>query len=742
MVNSSPPWVDGEKIPDEQITAIFRTPPGVPPIFYRSCLVIGSRGAGKTTLFRYQKEVHAGPAIHISLSTEFASITQQTGLGPLASDIPATLEPLIIGKAISLLALSIITRLLKKEILSPTTLLSPCISRRFHSKSMSADVQSLARLRADVSGAPLSDFRGLADASPLPSLVSALGELAQQSGGPLLLLLDRADMVLGPALIPVFQLLDQSAQYIAVVAMRPGHASQILAKLSGSGVAGDHYALVHLGIEPRSKDWIKFLAAAIHAQFESHFEAIPDDILDLIVAASRDSIRVALELFARYTSPSRSAATDELMAAIQDLRDNQLASAQHTLQTYHQNLRQVLKDVRLEVVRKNGAVDGPVLLSIRERAPETLFQESSGLHKFVDAGLRCGALCMPEGERWLPGLRPHQVEIPPILLWERGDKLWTAEGGTPVVVTRKQEELWASSNRARAVPCIFVAYRMASEQSKQFRRDLEAAMRTYPNLANLTVTDGHVPAGTPWAKKIRERIKRAKAVVGDVAGLRPDVVFELGFAYGLRKAIIPAVADPSQLGNLPAWLSATQLGYYRDPEGLLGILSSLHSHLADPEFSRVPRPPHPIPSLAVWLRALSWSEHAQQQFRASALKEGLLPEIYSDATPSDVALRRAASAALVVVTLDGTDGDAFMHFIAGSVAARPRAGIGGTLPRTVLVLEEPSHEGTLMADSLRRCSDIMKPIALEQVRQETEKVGRSYSRWATKSHKGKTGNDL
>src|SRR5579864_5126145 len=92
-------WVEGEKIPDDRLTEIYCQPPGVPVAFYRSHLIIGSRGVGKTTLFRYQKLKHEGIAVHLSLATELASLTKQIGLGPLAMDCPPELEPLLIGKA-------------------------------------------------------------------------------------------------------------------------------------------------------------------------------------------------------------------------------------------------------------------------------------------------------------------------------------------------------------------------------------------------------------------------------------------------------------------------------------------------------------------------------------------------------------------------------------------------------------------------------------------------------------------
>jgi len=226
-----PPWVEGEKIPDDRVREIYKPPPGVPTTFYRSSLVIGSRGVGKTTLFRYQKDVHGEMAIHISLATEFASLTKQTGLGPLTTDFTATMHQLIAGKATALLALSIIGRLQRRNIVAQTDLVVACLPTQFSSAGAVLGPDNISRLTTSVAAEPLKSFDGISARRPLPALVSSLGRMAYQRRGALLLLLDRADMVLTPALEPAFELLDQSDQYVALMAMRPGPAGQALAVL-------------------------------------------------------------------------------------------------------------------------------------------------------------------------------------------------------------------------------------------------------------------------------------------------------------------------------------------------------------------------------------------------------------------------------------------------------------------------------------------------------------------------------
>lgn len=422
MLHVISPWVEGEKIPDERVREIFRPPPGVPTAFYRSSLVIGSRGVGKTTLFRYQKEIHDGIAVHISLAAEFASLTKQTGLGPLAFECPPGLEQLLIGKATSCLAVSVVERLRRKDVLPPVDAFHACLPKQFR-QTTPITASLLTDARKNVASGDLKCFEGIAETRPLPALVSALGAASERSRGPLLLLLDRADMVVTASLGPVLDLLDQSNHYVALVAMRPGHAGETIAKLTDSVVAGDHYPVVHLGTEPRSHDWVQFALNAVQAQLGPAIASVPDEIKDWIIALSRDSLKTALELFARYLAAPAVAAKNALIVAMEDQRENQLASAQSTLQKHHRDFRAMLNNLRAEAVRRNGPLRGPLLLSVESRQPVDFFDQPNRVNRFIDLGLRCSALCMPEGQRWVPGVRPNLVEIAPLLAWQKGDSV-------------------------------------------------------------------------------------------------------------------------------------------------------------------------------------------------------------------------------------------------------------------------------------------------------------------------------
>lgn len=171
----------------------------------------------------------------------------------------------------------------------------------------------------------------------------------------------------------------------------------------------------------------------------------------------------------------------------------------------------------------------------------------------------------------------------------------------------------------------------------------------------------------------------------------------------------------------------------------MGIVASIATHLSDPEFARTSRPPQPIPGLAVWLRELKWNRHALDQFTAAAGREGLKAEVFGAESPDESVIRRAASASLLLVSLDGTEGDALMHFVCGTVVATPKAG-HGTLHRVIVIFEEPAQSpriSSLIADSLRRCKEIVQIVPLDQVREETERFGRNYKNWFAGPKKGR-----
>ena len=726
-----PPWPDAERIPEKRIREIFRPPPAMPARFVRSALVVGSRGAGKTILFRYLKDTHKDFATHIYLSTEFASLTK-AGHGPLTPRYPENIENQLSGKATSLLALAISDRLQRKGLSVPTEHLLRCLPKKFRNGLNKIDAQRINDTRETINKETLIGFEGIAEASPLVSFVSESGDINRYAHGPLLLLLDRADAVPPPALLPVFELLDQAGPYTTLVATRPGIGGEPLSRIARAVIPGDSYDVIHLGLHPRSKDWINLVKEALEAQFGSQFLTLPESVRNSIMIFSRDSIKVAVELVAGCTSGGGVCTNSELVRLFEDLRDRRLTTAQRTLQTYVRDFRDSIRFIREEVLKQHNVLTPGVLVTIKQRAQPYLLHERTRLDLFIDAALRSWAICMPEGQQWVPGIRPMQVEVPPLLVWTKKEKLW-ADWDSPAEITVNAGELTGYRGHKDHAPTLFIAYRMTFPESVQFRNSLEECVHSYPDLSEAVVLDGNVPLGATWPETIRKRISKSNIVIGDIEGLRPDILFELGFAYGQGKVYLPVFKEfPEKLAEIPNWLTGRQTGYYSDAAGLEGIVSSIATHLSDPEFIKPPVPPQPVPSLVVWLRQLEWNKHALEQFRTQIRREGLSLEIYNDSElTNERIIRRAVSAGLLVLSLDGTEMDVLMHYIAGAIVSKPSAGRGQkSLSRKVIILEEnPKTQASL---SLQKCEDSEETVIIiipEDIVLAAGRFLNDYKRW-------------
>jgi hypothetical protein len=727
--------LDGEKIPDDKIRNLFRAPPGLVPYFPRSALVVGSKGVGKTTLFRYLKETHEGLAIHVNLASALSCLAKETALGPLGHDYPRSLDPALAGKATALIAINLCERLLLKGLDPPQEELRRCLPAIAPGAGPRGREQFAALCR-DTIRTPLQSFTNSRDTRSLSDLAAALGRRAETMHGPLLLLLDRADVIPPGCLRPLAELLDQSAGYVALLAMRPGHGGLITGELAREIVPGDHYGVVQLGTHIASPEWRAFVVEAVESQLGAGALArLPDEVVQRTVTLSRESVRTALEIFSRCTRARANGLQAELVEALTDQRENHLVACQMTLQQHHANFRVLVSDLRTQATKEHGVVDGPVVLSMSRAGQLLLFGRGQKLDRFVDAALRAGAFCMRAGERWAPGINPSIIELHPLLLWQKTDPVWSYGVAEGTSVRRSESQLLKSQTGPSHPPALFVAYRMDFADSMSFRRKVEASIRSHPALAGIQVLDGKVAGGMLWANEIRERIKRARLVVADVTGMRGDVLFEMGFAFGLRKPFIPVVSSPEDRQELPRWIAARQIDHYGSEDGLLRLITSIAARLADRGSPPEARSSTPIPGKAIWLgKTTEWREHVLEVFKTSAAHEGMTAELLTPDAPEETILSTATRASLAVVALDGGRMDSLNHFVCGSIVARPMSGYQRLLGRRVLVLEDPALQPfTLMADSLGRCAEVVSRIERDDLRNHIRHYGKEYREWMKSS---------
>lgn len=744
-------WAEGEHIPTDRIRDIFQVPPGIPPHPSRSALLVGSRGAGKTTFLRHLGTTHKGTALSLSLGADMASISQDLPRGFLAVDADPDEERRISGKAVALAATWMAIRADEAGIhIAPEQLRAALPSGIPKRTPRELSRRTLQNIRVALDRAPLADFGELAVGHPLQQFASELGRTtAAQGSGPLLVLLDRGDNIVPACLATVFQLLDQSDAYTAIAAMRPGPSPPPgLVDTPGRAAPGDHYDVFTLGGRPRSQGWRSFVLSSLRAQapLASALDTLDDLVVEGVLTLSRDSIRVAIDVLGRVAAEPASSRRDAALDGLDDTAQALQLSARGVLRQFHPDVAALLRGIRADMITEGSAPGTPCLLSVKSGRQSSLLETTTDVDRLIAVGLRCGAFCLPEGARWAPGDRPLEVEVHPLMIWRREDGL-PVRTKDPVRLAKSSDDL-LGGRRARAKVSIFCAYRMQQPASVTFLAELEHEVRRHPALsaAKVSVSSGKTDPGERWATTIRNRIGKAKAVVADVTQMRPDVIFEAGFAYGRSTPVIPVVEQRQDRRAVPRWLTDLQTAVFTEQAGMSGIINRIVTILNDPRAARR-GPPKPAPGKVVWLRTLDWNLAPLEQARAAALHEGLVLEVYpcdddpptsSDADDiEDVAveilIEKAARAHLLAISLDGTSRDDLMHYVAGAVAAKPKTGTDGA-SRRVLAIYKPGYTpNDLVADSLNRVTEVVRPIEIGQVRDEFKSFAASYKRWATRT---------
>src|SRR5436305_778014 len=174
-------FFDGERIPRLRVAQIFRPPPGLPNRFSRSGLVVGTRGSGKTLLFRHLHEVHQGHSLHIDLREALSGIQHEFAIGSWGFDFSAEVTRLVAAKAAGRLLFYIAKRLANRELpLSIADLadfLPSSFTERHRSFSTAAEV--------DLAIMPPEQFLGRLGHTSLGLFCSRVGELCDNAGKPL-----------------------------------------------------------------------------------------------------------------------------------------------------------------------------------------------------------------------------------------------------------------------------------------------------------------------------------------------------------------------------------------------------------------------------------------------------------------------------------------------------------------------------------------------------------------------------
>ena len=302
----------------------------------------------------------------------------------------------------------------------------------------------------------------------------------------------------------------------------------------------------------------------------------------------------------------------------------------------------------------------------------------------------------------------------------------------------KRGQLAGAGPRVRGA-ALFVAYRFRNSVSKTFRETLEARMRNSEGLCGIEVTDGHVDKGEHWLQEIRKRITRCRLVVADVTGLSPEVLFELGLAWGMKKPIMPVVAEHGALASLPRWLTELEIGYFADDTEWAALLDSIGARISRKSKAAQTRTvPDPIPGRALWLGGQEAFEKLRQHMVHTATQYDLtMPEQESPPSLADAEeslANEVCRASLVVASLSSSDSDTFVHFAAGLVVTKPMAGAATEKLRRRVILAVPDtlRIEDVVSDSASRFHGTVKAVRYRGLAQDIVNWGKLYKRYNEK----------
>ncbi len=420
------PPLDAEKTNKNQVVANYRTPPEIESQIARSTLLVGTRGSGKTMFLRHRRHQHDGVAVYGDLRKIATPISGELGAGGMSFEIKPSLEPVIRSKAAGLVAAWAAQQVLERLPNFPWPALLAVLPPHLRMRGELPSPDAMSSLRETIANCPLLDFGSYAGQEPLEDFLAAVSEQASRQGsGPLLLLLDRAEEVPYPALPVVMRLLDQSFPFLTVVASRPGILG---ADNQGSGdvpVPGDHYNVRHLGASPYSAQWEMFQESVLRAWLPRTIEAIPPQELHHLIRLCRDSARHALEVVHYSLDDGGGYTSARANSRLRLLRDTLLLAAQGSLRGMNNDLRAFVARIRK---RLGSPLELPVRLRFagdgQRRLPNipAYFLELTKEERAVRVGLRAGFFTTEHGVPWHPFLQLEAVEIPPILVWEEGDR--------------------------------------------------------------------------------------------------------------------------------------------------------------------------------------------------------------------------------------------------------------------------------------------------------------------------------
>lgn len=419
----SPPILDAEKIGADRLADRFRPPPGIGSGLSRSTLLVGNRGAGKTMLLLDLKQTYPGVTMYGDLRAILNCISNDTGAAGLTLDaIPLSKESAIRSKTVSVLAFWVASQCMENAI---------TVNPDYLSQALPVSLREAYKLDGNprrfawnvLARSDLGLYADGPDSLALVDLITNTFVLDGTEEIPLLLL-DRAEKIPYPCLDPVLMLLDQTLPVLTIIATRPGIIGIDQGLSPDTPTAGDHYQVRHLGNNPYSEEWEKFMIAALRSWVPFSWDQLPQAQRSLLLHLSRDSLRCALELVHSSIDEKGRYIRERMCKAIEELRRSLLWGMQGVLRNLNSNIGVLIKTIRKSYGREFTL---PVCVELPDEPEPKLFNvgrpmsEMTREEQFVQLALRTGFLSTIDGVAWHPYALLQSLEIFPLLAWKDGD---------------------------------------------------------------------------------------------------------------------------------------------------------------------------------------------------------------------------------------------------------------------------------------------------------------------------------
>ena len=409
------PPSDAEKCNKDILLKNFCCPPDFTKDISRSALIVGTRGSGKTYFLRTCRHTHNGVAVIGDLKFILNSITRDIGGAGLSFDfIKPSLEPLIRSKTIALIAAWLVDKLKKNNIDLPESMLKSLVPTTININE---------NLFINLAETDIESFLHTGSIDSFLYFLNEISILCEEYKGQLLILLDRSEDVPYPCLFPIFSLLDQSNQFLTIIASRPGIIGphNLLSPFSMS--PGDHFDIFHLGASPYSSAWRKYSYSVLSTWLPNAFSQYPDNFKQLILSLSRDSLRNAVKIV--YNSIDNESGlynNNKFIEQFSFLQETLLQAAQASLRHLCPDLKRFISQIRNSIT----TFKLPLLLKFQECKQSQIpilkpFCNLTKSERFLSLALRSGFFTTKDSQSWHPFLTLNEVEIPPIYIWKEGD---------------------------------------------------------------------------------------------------------------------------------------------------------------------------------------------------------------------------------------------------------------------------------------------------------------------------------